>query len=410
VFSQQQTDELLKEKLIIQNFGPIKSVELELGRFNVLIGENATGKSTVAKVLAVCRYFSYIVPTNSIDDEKKAYFENGAIEWGLTESFKADTFIRYQCEDYIIEVEKRDVLEVLNDNVFGGKSNLKKERFYPEFKFKSEKFQRLIEGLERSKIFQEGTDWVTSTSFFLNEVKRTLDNPLYVPTERGLQSLFSLGKSNIQNFSDKLYEQLFKLDSISKIFTNGLEVEVNGIRYKNENGQGYFSKDGGLSYYSMYNAPSGIKSIIPFYTLIERYIQNYRKKTFIIEEPELNLFPIAQNELMQYFVHKTMNLSKAMDYGNSMLLTTHSPYILTSLNNMMYAYELGQRNESAVENVMQKKYWLNPNEVSAYIMTSDGHCKNIIDKETGLIMAEVIDTASDDINSIYDHLSEINFG
>ena len=57
----------MKEKLIIKNFGPIKSVDLDLGKITVLIGDQATGKSTVAKVLSICRYFSYIVDYNPLE-------------------------------------------------------------------------------------------------------------------------------------------------------------------------------------------------------------------------------------------------------------------------------------------------------------------------------------------------------
>ncbi|HEX8677413.1 MAG TPA: AAA family ATPase, partial [Segetibacter sp.] len=54
----------MKEKLVIKNFGPIENVELELRRFNVLIGENSTGKSTVAKVLvSIYSYLESIVAT-----------------------------------------------------------------------------------------------------------------------------------------------------------------------------------------------------------------------------------------------------------------------------------------------------------------------------------------------------------
>ena len=69
----------LKEKLIIQNFGPIKHIELDLGIVNVLIGEQATGKSTVAKLLAVCRYFSFIIDSLELDytlGEKFIKFDN----------------------------------------------------------------------------------------------------------------------------------------------------------------------------------------------------------------------------------------------------------------------------------------------------------------------------------------------
>jgi ABC-type multidrug transport system ATPase subunit len=38
-------------KLILENIGPIKSAEIELGRVTVLYGPNAAGKTTVARVL-----------------------------------------------------------------------------------------------------------------------------------------------------------------------------------------------------------------------------------------------------------------------------------------------------------------------------------------------------------------------
>ena len=67
----------MKERLVIKNFGPIREVDLELGKMTVLIGDQATGKTTIAKVLAMCRYFSYIVI-------KEATINQGLSEWGLT--------------------------------------------------------------------------------------------------------------------------------------------------------------------------------------------------------------------------------------------------------------------------------------------------------------------------------------
>ena len=88
----------MDETLIIKNFGPIKSVELKLKRFNILIGEQATGKSTVAKVLAVCRYFSYLQPT---DGDVFDSFQQGLSAWGLSEHVQFEkTTIEYTCDDY----------------------------------------------------------------------------------------------------------------------------------------------------------------------------------------------------------------------------------------------------------------------------------------------------------------------
>ncbi len=84
------------------------------------------------------------------------------------------------------------------------------------------------------------------------------------------------------------------------------------------------------------------------------------KKTFIIEEPELNLFPASQNKLVQYLIDKTMN------YGHNILITTHSPYTLTSLNNLIYAFNVGQSHNEEVKLIVDKKYWLNPADISAY--------------------------------------------
>ena len=78
----------MSEKLIIRNFGPIKDIELELKKFNVIIGENATGKSIVAKVLAVCKYFSYIKGTNVIEAQNRSCFLGGLVSWGLEEFLK----------------------------------------------------------------------------------------------------------------------------------------------------------------------------------------------------------------------------------------------------------------------------------------------------------------------------------
>ena len=105
-----------KEKLIIRNFGPIKDVELDLGRFTILIGEQATGKSTVAKVLAVCRYFSYIVGKKGLVEERNGLFYSmtamdipfidGLEDWGIKGNLKPNSYISYTCKDYQIVFDR----------------------------------------------------------------------------------------------------------------------------------------------------------------------------------------------------------------------------------------------------------------------------------------------------------------
>jgi predicted ATP-dependent endonuclease of OLD family len=395
----------LKEKLIIKNFGPIKYVELELGRFNVLIGEQATGKSTVAKVLAVCRYFSYIVQDNQYDQP----FESGLISWGLNEAIHENTYIYYDCQHYSFVVERKMTIEHGYDQEDHSPIEYDLPIFISELIPKSKEFSNLLDELKKIRptsfeILSAPTinEWTPPTSFFQNDVAKVMDNPFFLPTERGLQSVFSLGKNSIENISDSLFNQLAGLDRIARLFKTETAIEPLDILYKNEKGRGYVRKKGENQFFSLFNAASGYQSTIPAVLVIQYYSEIRKKrKTFIAEEPELNLFPSAQQKLMQYMVDKVMN------YGNTILLTTQSPYSLTSLNNMMYAYQVGISKPFETEEIIEKKYWLNPEDVSAYMLSTQGTAISILDRDINQIEAGAIDAVSRQINKEWDDLLKI---
>ena len=58
--------------LIVRNIGPVKEAEIELKRFNFIIGPQSSGKSTVAKILSTCCWLEKEVTTtmneNAIKD------------------------------------------------------------------------------------------------------------------------------------------------------------------------------------------------------------------------------------------------------------------------------------------------------------------------------------------------------
>ncbi|OQX99939.1 MAG: hypothetical protein B6I24_01125 [Bacteroidetes bacterium 4572_128] len=45
-------------RLIIKNFGAIKDIDIEIKSLTIFIGEQATGKSTIAKLLAIFNEFN----------------------------------------------------------------------------------------------------------------------------------------------------------------------------------------------------------------------------------------------------------------------------------------------------------------------------------------------------------------
>ena len=238
----------MKEKLIIRNFGPIKDVELELGRFNILIGEQATGKSTVAKVLAVCRYFTYILKIHPWEE----LFTSGLLDWGLFDFIiPKETYISYRCEHYFFEAKSINIEEPIsyknNDINFG--IVLTSGSIVVNLVPISNSFKKLLEAVPNVKP-KDGTEYdnISSefgipTSFYQNEVASVLDNPFYFPVERGLQSIFSLGRSSVQNISDTLFNQFAKLDQSARFFKTETAIEPLNIIYKNENGQGLIKSD-----------------------------------------------------------------------------------------------------------------------------------------------------------------------
>jgi predicted ATPase len=52
----------------------------------------------------------------------------------------------------------------------------------------------------------------------------------------------------------------------------------------------------------------------------------------VVEEPEAYLFPVAQKQIIDLIA------LLANQNENQVIVTTHSPYILSSFNNLLYAY------------------------------------------------------------------------
>lgn len=396
----------MNERLVIKNFGPIESVDLKLGKMTILIGEQATGKSTIAKVLAVCRYFSYIVDFRTDKSISDNSFYRGLLYWNINEFLNVDTVIEYENSDYSVKItnqfEKNSTLYIESEIFLNPKSD---------------KFKKLLSDLalikEEPKVkdgYSFPNSWSPNENFFRLNVRKVLDNPLYIPTERGLQSIFSLGKSSIQNISDSLFDQFAKIDKFNGNFQSETEIKPLDLIYKSENGQGFIKNKRQVEFSKLKNGANGYQSTIPVVLAVKHYTEFERKsKTFIIEEPELNLFPKAQKKLMEFFVENINN------NGHSFLLPTHSPYFLSAINDLLLAYKKGQKNQIEVEKVIKKEFWLNPKDLSVYELKDGKHFNifDIFDKKTGLILEDlliadnIIDEVSDEMNDEFDELLSI---
>jgi ABC-type multidrug transport system ATPase subunit len=148
-------------------------------------------------------------------------------------------------------------------------------------------------------------------------------------------------------------------------------------------------------------ASSGQQESIWILLLIFLLILDNQQVFIVLEEPEAHLYPKTQKKIVEL-----MSLLAGLQQ-NQIVITTHSPYILSSFNNLIYAHTLGQVNTEAVNKLVNQRIWTDPSRVGAFAL-SDGKLINIIDEDVQLIQAEAIDSASDEINDTYHALFELD--
>jgi hypothetical protein len=95
----------------------------------------------------------------------------------------------------------------------------------------------------------------------------------------------------------------------------------------------------------------------------------------------------------------------------SWVITTHSPYTLSSFNNLLEAWQVATARPDAkneVEKLIEERYWIKPSDFKAYCI-HDGKLESIMDDETGLINGNYLDGVSSEIGSQFDELLRIGY-
>ena len=135
-----------------------------------------------------------------------------------------------------------------------------------------------------------------------------------------------------------------------------------------------------------------------------------RNLSIFIEEPELSLFPSAQRRLLNRLVRDCFAENKQENCVTNLAFATHSPYILTSLNNLLLAGETAKLTEkrALVSQVVSEEYWLTAEQVGAYAI-ENGKVNNIIEGDN-LIDGAYLDSISDEISSEFSSILDIEYG
>jgi len=370
------------DRLIVKNFGPLKDIDIELNKINLFIGENGSGKSVLAKLIVTIlnlirdtsiKSKGQLEDTKLLEDNLKKYHIN---------FLSSKTYIHYfDCNKQIYSIMYKNSKVIIENKV------LEKEK---------EEFN--------SSPYHKSPHIVTNKENFLDNISEVLsqNNKLtaqYIPAERNLISIFNKYVTTFITADIPLPK--FLLNFSSQYIRAREEIgELNllDVKYKFENDKEhiyYNDKD----YLLLEHSSSGIQSALPLHLTVKYFAQKYRG--IIIEEPEQNLFPKAQSETIRYIIEQVSD-------KNNLFMMTHSPYVLSVLNILIFAHKVAQMNEDAkkkVEEFVKKEYWINPDNFSAYYL-KNGIAKDI-KSSRGLISDNEIDDISEDIAGEFDELMEI---
>jgi hypothetical protein len=444
------------DTLLIENFGPIKKAELDVKDMMIFIGKQASGKSTLAKIITILNDFNFrqkyniklqdelekynlqsylkkgtIIKFNSFyfkysyskDEETKLDYQSSIDNLLLNNSYKESDFSpekRLELTKIILNLmiwsihldNKTRILfrELTNDDEFGFNENLD-ESLLDNLDL-DERHWHLNQIL---KVYNKEEHFDT-LKHLANPVKkafqfiRPLDS-LYIPAERSLIPLLAPNIAGLINNDIKIPKHI--LTTVQEFEKAIQEIEELNLDVL---GSFKFKRIQGLSYIFhtktqkilLRESASGIQTLIPLVLLIEHSIQNINtiNLNYVVEEPELNLYPEAQYNLVKFLVKNCLETNREV-FSKNLIVTTHSPYILASVNNLLLAHTKGQINKVKTEEIIRSCSWITPDNFNAYEV-KDGTVTQIFNPETRLIEETIIDEVTEDIMDDFKSLALIN--
>jgi len=154
-------------------------------------------------------------------------------------------------------------------------------------------------------------------------------------------------------------------------------------------------------------ASSGLQSVIPLLLVV---LYNTEQSTgediFVIEEPELNLYPSSQKDLVEFIIARINQSGK-----DKLIITTHSPYLLTAIDNLIQAktvVDLHPDSKNEVARLVSENAWMDFDEISCYFFDK-GTCKSTLDLESRSIGPSNIDDVSINLSETYEKLLTIKY-
>lgn len=439
------------ESLKIQNFCGLNNARLELAPINLFIGPQATGKSVAAKLvyyfreaISGLRTFAHAqtewkVVREKLSERLANYFgvdEVGATSFALDYEI-CDCTLRVHRGDSIHAKIKFDASEFFSDtyaellalsrgaNISGEASEEPAQADMAALL--AQRFSELVTPVlggaatyEQLFVPAARASLALLPTQLLGQIAGRKDLDVWMPkfadllsgTRNTLKRLGFYGeKPTLGNErTEKLVSQYRK--SIQPVLRAEVEFDGEAERLRLDDGR----------VISMLRASSGQQESLPLLLVLGRFtaLHHVEGRSVFIEEPEAHLWPGAQRQIMHLLAEMFHRRQDQMQ----LLLTTHSPYVLSTVNNLL---EAGRRyaaleaqmlnapksrqtklaaRRKQLEAIVPQRRVLSPGSVAAW-QFNEGSATKLLDNEFGILGADLLDAVSDELDSDWNQLQEI---
>jgi predicted ATPase len=405
-------------KIKIKNFGPINEgcVEnngfIDIKKVTTFIGNQGSGKSAVAKIISTFSWIEKALVRGSFDKkwiERKNGFKDHFLSYHRMENYEKNqkTHIEYHGDAYTIIYSNNvlDIQEVKNSYHLPQIMYVPSERNFISYVKKPKELKLASESLKE----------------FLSEfdnAKELLKYPVSLPinnTNIEYDKLNDIINLKTDKYKLKLTEASSGFQSLVPLFLVSNYL-ANSVKKQSE-----------ISKESMSN-----EEIRRFKDRVQDILQNddltneqrraalsvvssqFNETAFvnIVEEPEQNLFPSSQWQLLQ-----SLLCFNNMNVGNKLILTTHSPYIVNFISIAIQGNEVktkiiksGNSNAllSHLYKIVNQEALINANDTVIYQMNEiDGSIKKLPSQYNIPSDKNFLNDLLGESNRLFDKLLEI---
>lgn len=432
------------QKLIIDNFKQISHAEIEVKDFLLLIGPQASGKSTIAKLI----YFFKSIQQFYIDlfgiDDREMTVEKVIMNYNLRIVSKFQEYFsftelpdpNFKMHFYLSDNEDKEIFFEVKENKV---SVSYKDVFHESLRAATEKLLSLRQqskdliaqdSANEMKIRNEfyGRVWKESCEIF-DDTK----SGLYIPAGRNITVSFSeqfqmlffgqlkdkqqhIGGNEEDIIRDFMLQSKRLVDFFSYGYREKLDNPFGQLvlsiakkilkgSYQNEKGMESIRVDE-KNTVSLGNASSGQQESIRIIQDLIYILCTNIDTTRFIEEPEAHIYPEAQKLLIELLV------LVANHCHTQMIVTTHSPYVLSTFNNMLYYSKVLKAHPSKREEIERhflsetlntandEFLGIDADNFEAYSLDTgrENYCQSIKDDETKLIGDNFFDVETEKLN------------